>query len=424
MKGGLPALGCAYGGDYAAVLGPYAVAAEPAMKRLEQASALAEECAKYREDARPEATWQASWHLLRSVVARALVYDVRTLEPATSIPLAERLDREVRGAARRILGVNATDGWTEDTDMQMAWPVDLGGMGFGSAALAARVGRLAAVAQCLPTARAHLQMVLPEASQEEILEAIGLEGVCDTLQWLREEHNIEIAAGGEIATGSEPRFDPRAHFEPIRGLQGRLTRAIFQGQKEALLARHEEAEKQERARAAALRRRKPGDAKSALRRALAHLRTRVRLRSAAGGIAGTWAETCPKRPELRLNDDEFAFAARWRLGLRVMMAGECGHRNVHAKPGPSSGPRGRCGQFLDEFGDHAALCGKGRGRYRRHNAVAHCLSRIAREAGIETGSEEVCPALLKGTPSAEDAVEARLDVHLWSGGQGWIWEEG
>ena len=33
------------------------------------------------------------------------------------------------------------------------------------------------------------------------------------------------------------------------------------------------------------------------------------------------------------------------------------------------------------------------------------------------------PALLKGEPGADDAVEAGFNLHLWSGGLGWLFEE-
>jgi hypothetical protein len=55
--------------------------------------------------------------------------------------------------------------------------------------------------------------------------------------------------------------------------------------------------------------------------------------------------------------------------------------------------------------------------------VCRCLGRFAREAGIERTFEEVCPQLLSGEPGNENAVEAQLDVHMWSGGQQWLMEE-
>ena len=46
MGGGLPALGSAYGGEFESMLGPYAVAAELARKRLDKAKLLAKERAQ------------------------------------------------------------------------------------------------------------------------------------------------------------------------------------------------------------------------------------------------------------------------------------------------------------------------------------------------------------------------------------------
>ena len=91
VDGGLPSLGSASRGGCEAVLGPFAVAAEPARKRLEEAIALARQCAAYSAECRPQATWQAAWYLLRKVVAKALTYDVRVLEPNAFVPLAAEL---------------------------------------------------------------------------------------------------------------------------------------------------------------------------------------------------------------------------------------------------------------------------------------------------------------------------------------------
>ena len=116
VSGGLPALGCAYGGEFEALLGPHSVAAAPARRRLEHAKGLAAECAAYRREGGPVATWQAAWHMLRSVVAKALVYDIRTLEPSASLPLAEELDRVVLGACKELACAGGGDcGWTAET---------------------------------------------------------------------------------------------------------------------------------------------------------------------------------------------------------------------------------------------------------------------------------------------------------------------
>ena len=103
-----------------------------------------------------------------------------------------------------------------------------------------------------------------------------------------------------------------------------------------------------------------------------------------------------------------------------MRAGPC---SMHKSETAGEVAEERCGRCLDILGDHAVLCGRGGGWYRAHTAVCRCLGRFAREAKVEHSFEEVCPQLLSGEPGSETAVEARLDVHMWSGGQPWLLEE-
>ena len=88
-------------------------------------------------------------------------------------------------AAERLIDVVGPDAWTEDTTKQLQWPSDLGGMAFGSSEIAARIGRLTAFGQCLPTARRHLRTILPDATDAEILGAVPLQGAEPAMQWLR-----------------------------------------------------------------------------------------------------------------------------------------------------------------------------------------------------------------------------------------------
>ena len=256
-----------------------------------------------------------------------------------------------------------------------------------------------------------------------MLEAVPIAGVDDTSRWLREECGIELAATGDIATGQEPRFNPHQPFQPVLGLQGLLSRAIAEKQRAALLDMHADAERIQRRLARAARRRDPAGALVARQRAAAHLRHQVRLRAAAGKGAGGWVEACPRTPALCLTDSEFEFGVRWRLGLATMQSGPCRHRPARLDTlQDCDAAEGRCGRELDTHGDHAVLCGRGRGRYRSHTAVCKCLGRFAREANVEYSFEEVCPALLRGAAGSDEAVEARLDLHLWSSSQQWLWE--
>eukprot|EP00959_Pyramimonas_sp_CCMP1952_P323444 6768436-Pyramimonas_sp.AAC.1 len=52
--------------------------------------------------------------MLRSVVAKALLCDIRTLGPLASLPLAEELDRAVIAACKQLARAGDGDcGWTE-----------------------------------------------------------------------------------------------------------------------------------------------------------------------------------------------------------------------------------------------------------------------------------------------------------------------
>ena len=396
VQGGLPALGAAYGGAYEAVLGPFSVAAGPARKRLEVATQAAKECAAYAHEVHKDSTRQAAWTMLRQAVSKALTYDVRTLEPHESRPLCQELDRLVGEAAAALLAP-LPGAWSVSQIMQLSWPADLSGMGCSSAAVAARIGRIACLAQCLPTARDHLRRILPEASEAEILNAVPLDGACAEMQALKEEYGIEISQDGNIASGAEPRLDLRQRFRPLRGLMGLLSREVYVRERAKFLR-----ECAEVASCAASTRQEREKAK----------RTVARIHSCEGG-AGRWVEATPSRESLRLTDAEFTFGARWRLGLPVCNCETCGQRNKGQDSSDSHPAEERCGRLLDVYGDHAVTCRKGGGFYRAHGSVARALAAWARECDAEVYAEVVVPELLMGTPGSDEAVEARLDLHIW-----------
>ena len=234
-------------------------------------------------------------------------------------------------------------------------------MGLGSAVLAARLGRLTALAQCLPTARQHLRAILPDASEEEILNAVPLQEAQGTLHLLDREYGITISASGGIARRSEPTLNLQDDFKIIRGLMGTLTRAIHEREQSTTIAGHVMAEAEASQAATSLRRTDPPASRLNASKALAHQRHRVRLRSCAGTGVHGWAEECPKAPELCLNDAEFQFSVRYRLGLPVMTEGLC---QLCSKSSEEW-----CGKPRNVFGDHVQMCGMGCGRYRAHNAL-------------------------------------------------------
>ena len=81
------------------MLGLYSVAAEPARKRLSAAKGLLRKFKEVAQMATEVAAKRAIWCIVQKVAAKALVYDVRTLEPNESMPLCQELDDVVREAA-------------------------------------------------------------------------------------------------------------------------------------------------------------------------------------------------------------------------------------------------------------------------------------------------------------------------------------
>ena len=254
-----------------------------------------------------------------------------------------------------------------------------------SSAVAVSCGRLACLAQLLPTARAHLRRIFPDVSEEMLLAAVPLQGASDTIQAL-EARGIALAAGGGIARGSEPRLDITKPFQPVPGLMGTITRAIACQDREATL--------------------------NALR-SKGHLRSVARLRSAVGG-AGVWVEAIPNRLTLQLRDAEFVTGMRWRLGLPMLPDGLTCQNKAVVGTASNQGAEKRCGCNLDIYGDHIAICSRGGGTYRIHGGIGKLVAGFARDAGAWTEEEVVVPELLQGEPGGEDAVEARLDLHIWA----------
>ena len=251
-----------------------------------------------------------------------------------------------------------------------------------------------------------MRAILPDADEESILKAVPLAEAESSLQWLRDEYGIEVAAGGGVARDREPRLCLLDDFKPVKGLMGTLTREVQRREREKVIARHTAAEVEARKSATLVWRRYPGFAKHMAARAAAHQRHVVRLRSSSGVGVHEWAVACPKAEELSFRDMEFNYACRWRLGLPLMQVGHCqlcskDSEDWYGKP-------------RDALGDHALLCGKGCGRYRVHNALCSCIVRFARQSGVEVERAEVCPELVQGEPGTDDCREARLDVHLWS----------
>ena len=104
---------------------------------------------------------------------------------------------------------------------------------------------------------------------------------------------------------------------------------------------------------------------------------------------------------------------KWRLGLPICKIGKCQLCPVTQNGAPALA-EDKCGICLDVHGDHILTCKKGGGAQRVHGAVGRVLGNAAREAGAECNFEVTVPELLQGAAGSADAVEAILDVHIWS----------
>ena len=409
VEGGLPALGSAYQGMFEAMLEGHAAAVAPARKRLQQALDLLQELRAIATEGLPEASLQAAWHLMRMVPARALAYDLRTLEEADCADLAKQLDDAVEATAMALLEVLPGD-WTAAKRQQLQWPTQLGGLGLGSAQLQAGISRLACLAQCLPVARAHLARMATASTAAEIVQAIPLEVAEATMARLKADMGIELTAEGKIAKGKEPRLDLATLPKPLTGITGELTRAIQGQQYTDCLSEMALKETEWRDCAKWHKRAKQARAAAAAHRiAEAHQRDLARLRSAHGAGTHDLFDMGPTENRCRLTDAETSYALRWRLGLALQAEPRsCQLRKSGNEPG-----RHPCGKHLDAMGDHCLFCSRGPGRYRVHNAIVQELYDVAKEVGAQAEVEEVCPQLLKGAPGSQEAVEARLDLHTW-----------
>ena len=158
------------------------------------------------------------------------------------------------------MGANAVDGWNESTEKQLSWLVSMGGCGFGYAEVSGKVARLAALAQCLPTAGAHLRAIFLEATDAGIFEAIPLEDADTAIAELKHSYGLEMAVDGAIAVAREARLNLHTAFQPIWGLTGRLTKAILERKVAEEFASLKCVEETDRANAQRLRRRDPESA--------------------------------------------------------------------------------------------------------------------------------------------------------------------
>ena len=93
---------------------------------------------------------------------------------------------------------------------------------------------------------------------------------------------------------------------------------------------------------------------------------------------------------IHFQDEDFATAARFRLGQHLCLGGErCGH--AYARDGPGHRAGDRCRGGLDAQGLHAATCQVGGRRTRTHNSLRDLYADLLPSAGYAVHREQHVP---------------------------------
>ena len=113
------------------------------------------------------------------------------------------------------------------------------------------------------------------------------------------------------------------------------------------------------------------------------------------------------RPEMgsSLTDNEFVYATRFRLGMRVMAPGICHHQ----KGGEQAKTRTICNAPTTPDGEHAVTCKCGGAPYGAHSQGCHFISGAVQRAGYQSRREQVIPELASAGCQAP-----QLDIEGWS----------
>ena len=91
---------------------------------------------------------------------------------------------------------------------------------------------------------------------------------------------------------------------------GILSTAVAEKEYASMIKGHAQAEEEQAEAARSMKQVDPAIAREHDMMALAHQRSRVRLRACAGTGVHGWANECPKTRRLCLNDIEFQFSVR------------------------------------------------------------------------------------------------------------------
>jgi hypothetical protein len=124
-------------------------------------------------------------------------------------------------------------------------------------------------------------------------------------------------------------------------------------------------------------------------------RDSARLRCQDSTSAGAWSRAPPSVAlATKIGRDSYRLMIRWHLGMPVLAQSQAG------KPCPL------CGEALDIFGDHAAVCRRNN-LWKRHFLLQDFMLRLTRAAGFQASREQ---SLL-----SSDRREADILIENWEG---------
>jgi len=277
--------------------------------------------------------------LLRTCGLGRLTHLTRLLPPAATAAFASAADAAALATFTKLAGLDAL---TPLQEKQARLSLRRGGMGLRSLherRAAAWVGSwlttLPRVRAACPAGWAGKELLTrngPAWAEEGW--AAALLDACDDLA----ARGAHLNSDGEVC--ADPPDAPwtwEDGFSPLRKKQGELSKKLEDAGRRALL--QEET-----------------------------LSGRARVRSCGGPGAGAWLSAIPADGGLSFTDEEFATAARFRLGQHLCLGGlRRGDAYVTAGPGRCAGER--CRGVLDAQGLHAATCLVGGRRKRTHDAM-------------------------------------------------------
>ena len=125
----------------------------------------------------------------------------------------------------------------------------MGGFGFGSTTVGAKIGWVAMIAQHAVNAKTHLAWMFPDLEAHEINDAFDFREAHQALQDLEHQYGIKLNAEGDLVLESEPRLNLDNLSSAVKGITGTVAKEIFRQQREAQLDWNKTIEEEARGRA-------------------------------------------------------------------------------------------------------------------------------------------------------------------------------